>query len=276
MRVDSHQHFWRHDPPTQAWITDDMAALRRDYLPSELRQELVAAGFDGSVAVQAAQSLDETRFLLELADAHPFVRGVVGWVDLRAPGLAEVLAEFSSHPRFKGVRHVVQSEPPGFLADSAFRAGVASLARFGLCYDVLIHAHQLPEAIEFVQALPEVGFVLDHLGKPPIEAGQLEPWSTELRRLARAPNVCCKVSGLVTEASWNDWRPADLTPFLDVVVESFGAQRLLVGSDWPVCTLAGSYGRVMAVFDDYFASFSATERAGIFGDNAERVYRLTP
>jgi L-fuconolactonase len=274
MRVDSHQHFWRHEPGEQAWIGDDMAALRRDFMPQELERELAAAGFDGSVAVQAAQSGEETRFLLELSRAHPFVCGVVGWVDLRAPDVAELLAELAQQPRFKGVRHIVQSEPPGFLEDPAFRAGVSSLARFDLSYDILIDAGQLPEATRLVHALPHVRFVLDHLAKPAIRLGELEPWRTRLRRLAQAPNVCCKLSGLVTEAAWHAWQASELEPFIDVALESFGTKRLLVGSDWPVCTLAGSYARVMQVFSDYFASFSATEQADVFGGNAERVYRL--
>jgi L-fuconolactonase len=275
LRVDSHQHFWRYSPEGNAWIDDSMRVLRRDFMPSELQAEVQRAGVDATVAVQVGQSLAETRFLLELAEQHDFVCGVVGWVDLRAPGVEQTLAELAGNARFKGVRHIVQSEPSGFLADAAFRAGVASLARFDLSYDVLVYARQLPEAVDFVRALPEVRFVLDHLAKPEIKAGRLEPWRQDMRRLAELPNVSCKLSGLVTEAAWNSWTADDLKPFIDAAVEGFGPSRLLVGSDWPVCTLAGSYADVMRVFDDYFASFSEAERAQVFGQTAARVYRLS-
>lgn len=275
MRIDAHQHFWRYSPQTHGWIDDRMAVLRRDFLPEELARELAQSHFDGAIAVQAAQNLAETEFLLRLADASPFIVGVVGWVDLRAPDLTDTLARLREHPRFKGVRHIVQSEPEGFLADASFRAGVAQLGRFDLTYDVLVYAHQLPEAAEFAASLPNVRLVVDHLAKPPIRSGQLEPWRAQLRRLAELPNVCCKLSGLVTEAAWSSWHPSQLTPFIDAAVELFGTTRLLVGSDWPVCTLAGSHAEVISVFRDYFAPFSASEQAAIFGDNAAREYRIT-
>jgi len=274
LRVDSHQHFWHYTPIGNAWIDDSMAVLRRDFMPPELQVELARSGVDATVAVQVGQSLAETQFLLELAEQHSFIHGVVGWVDLRAPDVERTLGELAGKPRFKGVRHIVQGEPSGFLADPAFRAGVASLARFDLSYDVLVYANQLPEAVELVQALPDVRFVLDHLAKPQIRAGRIEPWRQDIRRLAELPNVSCKLSGLITEAAWNAWTASDLKPFLDAAVESFGPSRLLVGSDWPVCTLAGSYADVMRVFDDYFAGFSAEERAQVFGQTAARVYRL--
>jgi len=275
VRVDSHQHFWRYSREGQAWIDDSMSVLQRDFMPPELERELEQAGVEASVAVQVGQSLAETQFLLGLAQQHPFIRGVVGWVDLRDPELERTLETLAADERFKGVRHIVQSEPAGFLADPAFRAGVARLARFDLSYDVLVYAHQLPEAVDFVRALPQVRFVLDHLAKPQIRAGRLEPWREHLRELSQSPNVACKLSGLVTEASWNAWRPDDLRPFIDAAVESFGPSRLLVGSDWPVCTLAGSHREVMEIFRDYFASFSTAEQAAIFGDTATRVYRLS-
>lgn len=275
MRVDSHQHFWRYTPEGNAWIDDSMAVLRRDFMPPELEALVQRAGVDATVAVQVGQSLAETQFLLELSQQHSFVRGVVGWVDLRAPDVERTLAELAGHARFKGVRHIVQGEPSGFLAEPAFRAGVACLARFDLSYDVLVYAHQLPEAVDFARALPEVRFVLNHLAKPAIRAGRLEPWREDIQRLAELPNVSCKLSGLITEAAWHAWTPSDLKPFIDTVVESFGPGRLLVGSDWPVCTLAGSYADVMRVFDDYFAGFSTEERAQVFGETAARVYRLS-
>jgi L-fuconolactonase len=274
LRIDSHQHFWRYSPKSHAWLDDGMAGLRRDFMPRDLAPELRQAGFDAAVAVQAVQSLGETQFLLELARENPFIVGVVGWVDLRSRSLEATLAELSEQELFKGVRHIVQSEPPGFLSDPAFRAGAALLRDFELTYDVLVYAHQLPEAVDFVRALPGVECVLDHLAKPQVKAGELEPWRTQLCQLAKLPNVCCKLSGLVTEAAWNDWQPSQLLPFIDVAVEAFGPERLLVGSDWPMCLLAGQYGNVMRVFSDYFASFSVADQAAIFGGNAARVYRL--
>lgn len=274
MRVDSHQHFWRYSPQTHGWLDERMAPLRRDFMPEDAERELARFGFDGAIAVQAAQTLDETEFLLGLAAAHPFVVGVVGWVDLRAPDVSSVLGELARRPAFKGVRHVAQSEPSGFLADASFRAGVKQLAQFDLSYDVLVFAHQLPEVVDFAASLPEVRFVLDHLAKPKVRSAELEPWRTQLSRVAELPNVCCKLSGLVTEAAWKAWQPTQLAPFIDAAVELFGTNRLLVGSDWPVCTLAGSCREVMRVFDDYFANFSASERAAIFGENAAREYRI--
>ena len=275
MRIDSHQHFWRYNPKSHAWLDDSMAELRRDFMPQDVAPELRQAGFDGAVAVQAAQSLAETQFLLGLAQQNPYIVGVVGWVDLRSRSLEATLAELSEQELLKGVRHIVQSEPSGFLSDSAFRAGVALLQDFELAYDVLVYANQLPEAVEFVGAVPGTQCVLDHLAKPGVRAGELEPWRTQLRRLADLPNVCCKLSGLVTEAAWNDWQPSQLEPFIDVAVEAFGPERLLVGSDWPMCLLAGQYGNVIRVFGDYFARFSSAEQAAIFGGNAARVYRLS-
>ncbi len=274
MRIDSHQHFWRYGPKSHAWLDDGMARLRRDFMPQDLAPELRQHGFDGAVAVQAAQTPGETQFLLRLAQENPFIVGVVGWVDLRSRSLESTLAELGEQELFKGVRHIVQSEPRGFLSDAAFRSGVALLGDFELTYDVLVYAHQLPEVVDFVRAVPGVECVLDHLAKPHVKAGEFEPWRTQLRRLAELPNVCCKLSGLVTEAAWNDWQPSQLSPFIDVAVEAFGTERLLVGSDWPMCLLAGAYGNVMSVFSDYFASFTLAEQAAIFGGNAARVYRL--
>jgi L-fuconolactonase len=250
--------------------------LRRDFMPEEAACELRSCRFDGAIAVQAAQSLGETEFLLGLAAAHPFIVGVVGWVDLRARDAGDVLGALAGHPAFKGVRHIVQSEPSSFLAEASCRAGVKALSPFDLSYNLLVSAHQLPEAVDFVTSLPDVRFVLDHLAKPPVRSAELEPWRTQLRRMAEVPNVCCKLSGLVTEAVWDGWQPTQLVPFIDAAVELFGASRLLVGSDWPVCTLAGSYAEVMRVFDDYFAHFSDVERAAIFGENAAREYRIRP
>ncbi|MGH7575696.1 MAG: amidohydrolase family protein [Longimicrobiales bacterium] len=275
MRIDSHQHFWIYQPETHSWIDDRMHVLRRDFLPAELETHLSQCGVAGCVAVQAAQSLEETRWLLRLADRHEFIRGVVGWVDLVAPDLLDTLEELSSHARFKGVRHIVQSEADGFLENPAFQRGVAALARFGLTYDILIYAHQLPAALEFVARLPGVRFVLDHLAKPDLRRGELEPWATAMGRIAAHPNVCCKLSGLVTEAVWGAWQQRDLLPFLDTALEAFGADRLLFGSDWPVCMLAASYDAVVETIEQYVQRLGPPEQAAILGGNATRVYRLS-
>lgn len=274
-RLDAHQHFWRYGPD-YAWIDEPRAALRRDFLPPELAPLLAAAGLDGCVAVQARSSWAETDFLLGLAREHPFVRGVVGWADLCAPDLEATLARYADEPRLVGLRHVVQDEPDDdFLRRDDFQRGVALAARRGLAYDLLIYPRQLPAALDFVRALPhDARLVLDHLGKPDVRAGTWEPWAGQLRELARAPNVFCKVSGLVTEADWHRWEPADLARYLDLALELFGPARLMFGSDWPVCTLASDYARWVAVARAHFAGLSAGEQAEVFGGTAARVYRL--
>lgn len=274
MRVDAHQHFWRYSPVSHAWIDDSMAVLRRDYLPEHLRPELDRSGFDGSVAVQAAQSLDETRFLLDLSARDPWVMGVVGWVDLLAADVRDVLGRFADQTKLVGVRHIVQSEPDDFMLRPDFRRGIAALVEFDLAYDVLVYARQLPAVLDLVRAFDGQRFVLDHVGKPEIRAGTVEPWAARVRELGRCPNVWCKVSGLVTEADWTAWTEADLRPYLDVVFEAFGPERLMVGSDWPVCTLAASHARVGEVIHRYAAQASEAERRALFGDTARQFYKL--
>ena len=276
MKIDAHQHFWRYSPATHDWITADMAVLQRDYLPADLELELFKAGFTGCVAVQAAQTEAETEFLLQLAAAHPFVKGVVGWVDLRAANAADRLAYFAQNPLFKGVRHVVQSEPDAaFLLQPAFLRGIALLQPLALTYDILIHPRHLPVAAQFVARFPEQRFVLDHLAKPFVKAGQLQPWAHDLHQLARYPHVCGKLSGLVTEADWPHWHPRDLQPYLETALAAFGPDRLLIGSDWPVCRLAGEYEPVMQVVQDFIATLSPAEQAAILGENAARFYNLS-
>jgi L-fuconolactonase len=274
VRIDAHQHFWRHDPARDTWITDAMAVIRRDFLPEHLRADLTASGIDGTVAVQADQSERETAFLLGLAERHPSIRGVVGWVDLLAPDLPQRLEHFGTFRRFRGVRHVAQAEPDGFLARPEVVRGVARLREFGLTYDILVYAHQLPSALALVERLPDQPFVVDHLAKPAIREGAVEPWAAHIRRLARHPNVCCKVSGLVTEADWERWQPGAMRPYLDVVFEAFGADRLMFGSDWPVCLLAATYPRVLELIERYAEQLSADDRHQLFGATATRFYGL--
>jgi L-fuconolactonase len=251
-----------------------MSVLQRDFLPEELETQLAAHGIDGSVAVQADQSEDETRFLLQLAERHPFVVGVVGWVDLRAADLPSRLEHFSQFERFRGVRHIAQAEPDDFLDREDVVRGIGLLSDFGLTYDILVYPRQLRAALSLVEKLSDQPFVVDHLAKPRIRDGEMEPWAAQMSELASYPNVWCKVSGLVTEADWSRWRPEDIHPYLDVVFEAFGPDRLMFGSDWPVCLLAASYPQVWELIDDFAACLSAAARDKLFGGNALRFYGL--
>jgi L-fuconolactonase len=275
MHIDAHQHFWRYEPKEYGWIDDSMAVLRRDFLPADLKPELERTGFQGCVAVQARSTVEETRWLLDLAERAPFILGVVGWVDLRSPQLRPELESFKEKAKLVGVRHVVQDEPDErFLLQPDFLRGIAMLEEFDLAYDILIYTKHLPVAAEFVKRFPRQRFVLDHLAKPPIKNGVLEPWSRDIRALAEFPNVYCKVSGMVTEADWRAQKPADMRPYLDVVFDCFGTKRLMIGSDWPVCTVAGSYSRVMDLVKNYIGKRSAAEKDAVLGGNAARFWRL--
>jgi L-fuconolactonase len=275
VRVDSHQHFWRYDPVRYGWIGDEMRMLQRDYLPDDLHSQMLANGIDATIAVQADQSEQDTNFLIELAEQHHWIAGVVGWVDLRSPEVNRRLESFSHSPRLRGMRHVAQSESDDwFLAREDFVRGVKALGEFGLTYDILIYPKQLAAARKLVEKLPDQKFVLDHLAKPLVKLREIEAWAAEIRGLAENPRVFCKLSGLVTEADWKNWSAADFKPYLDIVFEAFGPERLMFGSDWPVCLVAGSYSRVKALIADYLAE----ERAGygdrIFGGNAIHFYGL--
>jgi L-fuconolactonase len=275
MRIDAHQHFWQYNPAEHGWMTDEMAALKHDFLPQDLKPLLDRVEFDGCVAVQARQSLEETRWLLELAEENDFIRGVVGWVDLCSPELESQLEQLAKRPKLVGVRHMVQDEPDdAFMLRPDFRRGIALLAEFGLTYDVLIHPRHLPAAMKLVAEFPVQPFVLDHIAKPAIAEGKLSPWAADLRELAELPNICCKVSGMVTEARWDKWRPADFRPYLEVVFEAFGVERLMIGSDWPVCTLAADYASTIGIVTDYARQLPADAVAGISGENCARFYRL--
>jgi L-fuconolactonase len=275
MHIDAHQHFWIYDPRKYRWIDETMRPLRRDFLPADLRHELKREGFQGSVAVQARQSLQETRWLLELAAQSPFILGVVGWVELRSPQAGAHLKQLAQNPKLVGIRHIVQNEPDDrFLLQRDFLRGISLLAEFDLAYDILIYPKHLNAAAELVRRFPEQRFVLDHLAKPEIKSGTINAWKKGIAELAAYPNVYCKLSGLVTEADWNRWKPGDMRPYLDVAFERFGPNRLLIGSDWPVCTLAGSYARVMGLVKDYLSEHSEQEREAILGGNAKRFWRL--
>jgi L-fuconolactonase len=275
-RIDAHQHFWRYDPSEYGWIDGSMAALRRDFLPRDALSEMAGAGFDACVAVQVRQTLEETRWLLALADAHPFIAGVVGWVDLQAPDVRAQLYAFAAHRKFVGVRHIVQSEPDDrFLLRAEFGRGVAALKEYGLAYDILVYSRHLAVAAEFAGRFADQRFVLDHLGKPDVRGGEMRVWERDIRKLAACPNVWGKLSGLVTEADWDGWTPGQLRPYLDLAFDCFGPDRLMVGSDWPVCTVAGGYARTMAVVVDYLADRPTHERDAVLGGNAQRFWNLS-
>jgi L-fuconolactonase len=272
--IDTHQHFWVYVRSEYGWIDETMTPLRRNFLPGDVKQEMARAGVAASVAVQVRQSLEETRWLLELANAHSFVAGVVGWVDLQGGDVDAQLERLAAHPKFIGVRHIVQAEPSGFLDRPRFREGVARLERHGLTYDILVYAPQLQEAVSFARAFPRQPFVLDHLGKPDIRGNGFSEWRRHFARMAELPNVCCKLSGLVTEADWTSWTPAQLRPYLDAALEAFGPSRLMIGSDWPVCLLAARYDAVVALVRDALAEFSEDEQAQVLGGTAREFYRL--
>lgn len=270
--IDAHQHFWHYDPAEYGWIDESLSALRRDFLPADVEGDMTAAGVHASIAVQARQTPEETRWLLELADRQPIIAGVVGWVDLQAPRVEEDLERLSRHPRLVGIRHIVQGEPDGFLERPAFRRGVACLERYGLTYDILVYARQLPAAVTFARTLPRQRFVLDHLGKPAIGMNEYREWRRHFDQLAQLPNVCCKLSGLVTETDWSSWMPAQLRPYIDAALESFGPSRLMIGSDWPVCLVAASYARVIDLVRDALGEYSIGEQQQILGGTAAEFF----
>jgi L-fuconolactonase len=277
MRIDAHQHLWAYNAAEYGWIDDSMAAIRRDFLPKDLRVELSQNDFQGSVAVQARQTMEETRWLLELADRSPNILGVVGWVDLCSQEAHAQLTSVARNPKLVGIRHIVQAEPDDrFLLRQDFLRGVGMLEEFDLAYDILIYTRHLPVAAEFVERFPGQRFVLDHLAKPPIKAGEIDFWAAGIRRLASFPNVFCKLSGLVTEADWQRWTPEQIDPYLDVAFEAFGPSRLMVGSDWPVCLVAATYGRAMEVVRDYVRRHCPEASEAVLGGNAQRFYRLKP
>jgi L-fuconolactonase len=274
MNIDSHQHFWKYHPVKDAWITDEMHAIQKDFLPEDLLPLLKQHAIAGCVAVQADQSESETNFLLSLAEKHDFVRGVVGWIDFKADNLEQRLEYFSQFQRLKGFRHVVQGEPKGFLSDPEFIKGVKQLKKFGFTYDLLIYHHQLEEALYFANKVSEVNIVVDHIAKPSIKTGEKTHWELYLAALATFQNVYCKISGMVTEADWRKWKPEDFDPYLDEVFEAFGPNRIMYGSDWPVCLLAAKYEDQFSIIMNYLTRLSSAEKKLVLGENAKRFYNL--
>lgn len=272
--IDAHHHLWRYSDAEYGWISPEMGLLKRDYLPGELGGEMLAAGVDGAVVVQARQSMEETRWLLECAESSVFIRGVVGWAPLLDGSAGAALGELVGSPKLKGLRHVIQAEADDFILRDDFNAGISSMLGTGLVYDILIHERQLPYAIEFAQWHPGQRLVLDHVAKPKIRDRELEPWRRNLIALGKAENVCCKLSGMVTEADWNAWTLDDLRPYLDAALEAFGPERLMAGSDWPVCLVATGYKRWWDALREWLEALTPAERGLILGGTAQRVYRL--
>jgi L-fuconolactonase len=274
MKIDSHQHFWQFNKNDFPWIGAQMEVLQRDFLPEYLLPELDKLEFDGSIAIEARQTIEESKWLLELADKNNFIKGVVGWVDLCSPAIENQLVELSKHSKFVGVRHVVQSEPDdNFMARDDFQHGISMLSKYGLTYDLLIFPKHLKLATELVAKFPKQKFVLDHIAKPLIKDQLKSPWNKDITSLAEHQNAYCKLSGMVTEADWKNWKPVDFHYYLDIVYNVFGEDRLMIGSDWPVCTVAGNYVDIMTIVIDYFENKGNNALDKILGDNCMKFYK---
>ena len=275
MTIDSHQHFWKYEPAKHVWIDDDMSVIRRDFLPSDLKEVYQANGIDGCVAVQADQTLEETDFLLGLAGTNDFIKGVVGWVDLRDAEVDSILEKYHTHKKLKGWRHVVQGEADhNFLIRPNFLRGISFLEKYNYTYDILIFPHQLGATLEFVKQFPHQKFIIDHMAKPYIKDGFFDGWSVLMKEIARHENVFCKMSGMITEADYRHWSVEQLHAYMLLVLEAFGPERILFGSDWPVCLVAGSYKEVKSVVTDFIKTLSTNEQNAIMGANAIDFYNL--
>lgn len=274
MIIDSHVHFWKYNKQDYPWIDSSMKVLRKDYLPDDIELTLKRNHVDGCIAVQATATELETRFLAELANTNAYIKGVIGWADLKAADAAKKLEDLKAYPAIKGIRHVVQDEADDFLYNNDFRNGISLLAGQGFTYDILVYSRQLPAAIGLVADFPNIAFILDHSGKPAIRKKDFTQWRENMLTLASSPNVSCKLSGLLTEAEWKGWSPADFYPYLDTVFEAFGPGRLLFGSDWPVMLLSGIYVQWKSLLEKYMENYTQEEKDDVFGLNAQRVYQL--
>lgn len=274
-KIDAHQHFWLYNSERYAWIGDEMLQLKHDFLPDDLFSILQKNGVEGTVAVQAFQDEEENQFLLKLAEKHPFILAVVGWLDLKSPNLESTLHSYKSHKKLKGFRHVLQDETdPNFILNQAFQNGLKLIFKAGYTYDLLVFPHQLDGAIQTVSNFEEGRFVLDHIAKPPIKAGHIKDWEAKIKVLAKMPNVYCKLSGMITEAAWRDWDEKEFYPYMDVIMQAFGEDRVMFGSDWPVCQLAGSYEQVLGLVEGYFSAYSEEAMQKIWRTNAINFYQL--
>jgi L-fuconolactonase len=275
MKIDSHQHFWKYHPIKDAWITEEMKVIQRDFLPFDLEPLLKENQFDGCVAVQADQSENETHFLLDLAKDNDSMKGVVGWVDLRAENIEERLEFYSKYDRLKGFRHIVQAEADvNFMLSESFQNGISKLEKYNFTYDILIFPKHFQNAEKLVAKFPKQKFVIDHLAKPDFKQNDFSVWEKGIRDIAKHPNVMCKVSGLVTEADWKNWKYEDFVFCLDILFDAFGINRLMYGSDWPVCLLAASYSGCMNIIEKYMSNYSEVDKRKVFGENAIRFYGL--
>lgn len=275
MRIDTHHHFWKFDPIRDSWITEEMQVIRRDFSPLDIQFVLERNGFGGSVAVQADQSKEETAYLVQLANDYPFIKGVVGWIDLQAADIRQQLDGYQSDTVIKGFRHIVEGEAdPDFLIRPAVLNGLKALADYGYTYDLLIRPRHYAATLDCVQQNPNLQFVLDHIAKPPIKSKAFDEWATFIDALAALPNVVCKVSGLATEADWEGWKLDDFKQYLEHIFARFGKERIMYGSDWPVCLLAASYEESIAIVEDKLGQFTAAEKNAFWAENAIRVYNL--
>jgi L-fuconolactonase len=273
MKIDAHQHFWIYNEEEYGWIKDSMQKIRKNFLPDNLRKNLINLGFDGCITIQARQTMYETKWLLELADTCDFIQGVVGWVDLQSNDVDNILQDLSQNEKFVGVRHVVHDEMDDqFMLNEKFLMGISFLKRYNLTYDFLLFPKHLPVAYEVALKFPKQKFVVDHISKPFIKDGIIEPWSSDIKKLASLPNVYCKLSGMVTEADRIKWNVKDFYPYLDIVLNAFGEERVMIGSDWPVCLLGGTYSEIMGIVMDYIETLSFTAQTAILGGNCERFY----
>jgi len=274
-RIDSHQHFWKYDPVQHAWINDDMEIIQNDFMPEDLEPILHEYGFSGCVTVQVDQTEEENTMMLDHAAKHDFIKGVVGWVDFKAENIMDRLAYFKQFEKLKGFRHILQGEADrAYMLNTDFKKGISKLKQFGYTYDILVYTDQIGYANEFAAAFPDQPFVIDHIAKPKIKAGDIADWAKDMRAIAKNDNVLCKVSGMVTEADWKNWKPEDFTPYLDVVFEAFGTDRLMYGSDWPVCRVAATYGQMLNIVEAYVSKLSENEQAKFWGGNAIKFYGL--
>jgi len=274
MKIDAHQHFWKFNPQRDTWINEEMCVLKHHFLPEDLRPILQEHQFDGCVAVQADTSEKETNFLLQLAEDNDFIKGVVGWLDLCDENIDARLHHFSKFKKLKGLRHIVQAEPNGFMLQKSFQRGIAALEKYNLTYDILIYHNQLEDAIELIKKFPNQKFIVDHCAKPNIKEGEINIWKKNIEQLSNFKNVACKVSGLTTEANWNTWNKNEIQTYLDVVFNAFGNNRLLFGSDWPVSLLAGNYTETVGLVENYIQQFSKMEQQQIMGLNALNWYNV--
>ena len=275
MIIDSHQHFWNYEPEKHLWIDDEMSVIRRDFLSDDLQKVFAENGVDACVAVQADQTTEETNFLISIAENNNFIKGVVGWVNLRSESIEEDLLKYKKYDVVKGFRHVVQGEQDhNFMLRPEFLRGIELLGKYDLCYDILIFPHQLGATLELVKKFPNQKFVIDHIAKPYIKDGFFEGWAVMMREIAKHQNVYCKISGMITEAGYKTWTTEQVHPYMKLVLESFGASRVMYGSDWPVCLVAGNYSMVKSLVTDFISDLSQEQQNAIMGGNAAKFYNL--